>query len=271
MTVCLECVVFTIKGTSIENNKYISIFYIWLSLCIKNSGLGKDDQIRIKIDSETFEYCKQNMLFAGLLTHSACPIKIILFPPPNDVIDGMMIRFKKVAYTQDIFMYSDIDILIIKPIHALFTSITENNIGVHIEGLINDINYGACFTEEELAVLTPESPGCSSGKFIIYGKELYSELLDIITTIYTKDTLYYCHDQTFYNKALYLLDKQKYKLTALDQSVLSINGHLYTPHTILLDVMGMPGDGQIHFDKMLMFSLLHHSNLLDTILLQAKA
>jgi len=264
-------VVFTIKDASIENNKYISIFYIWLSLCIKNSGLGKDDLIRIKIDSDTFEYCKKNMLFVGLLTHSACPIQIVLFPRPNDVVDGMMVRFKKVPYTQDIFMYSDIDIIIIKPIHALFDSMTENSIRVHIEGLIHNINYGACFTEEDFALLTPESPGCSSGKFIIYGKKLYSEFLDIITTIYTKDTIYYCHDQTFYNKALYLLDKQKYQLSTLDQSVLSLNGHHYTPHTILVDVMGMPGDGQIHFDKMLLFSLLHYSDLLDSILLNAQA
>jgi hypothetical protein len=148
---------------------------------------------------------------------------------------------------------------------------SENMICTQIEGQLRDINYGACFTAEELSLVDSNAPGFSSGKFIIYGQQLYSDLLDIITYIFTKNTIYYCHDQTFYNKALYVMDKEKYHVSMIDSSLLSANGHNYTENTILLDVMGVPGDGPLHFDKMLMFYLLLQSDLLDVTILKPKA
>ena len=40
-TICVDCVLFTLNGKNVNENKYVQIFYYWLSLFNKNSGITK--------------------------------------------------------------------------------------------------------------------------------------------------------------------------------------------------------------------------------------
>lgn len=272
MSLCLDCNVFTIKGKSVSENKYISIFNIWLSLCMKNAGLGPSDIIHIKMDSDTYDYCKNNMVFTALVHYNAvCPIQILLYPSPETILDGMMMRYARIDYVQDIYMYCDIDILILKSLRILYEGIRPNTIRTHVEGRLHDLNYGACFTSEELAPISQNAPGFSSGKFIIHGKELYQHLMNMIGSIYKKDSTYFTVDQPFYNKALYALNNDKYTMDLINMRHLSTNGSNYNEDTVLLDAMGMPGDGEMHYDKIINYYVLIQSNLLDKVFTHHKA
>jgi hypothetical protein len=270
MSLCLDCNLFTIKGKSVKENKYVHIFIMWLSAVLKHGGLTAADLLHLKIDSDTFEYLKTQIGCNGLIKASVCPIQIMLYPPPETIGDGMAVRYVKVNGMRDVYMYCDIDILIIKPLRPLYESLPINTISVHAEGRLSDDNYGAAFTAEEKTELSLY-PGFSSGKFIIHGKELYSQFVDMMAMIYTLNhPSYFTIDQPLFNKALYLLIKDPNQFNMIPSTFISSNGHHFTKDCILLDAMGMPGDGDMHFDKIInIFSLLHVGALEATFLKRA--
>jgi len=259
MSLCLDCTLFTIKGKSVKDNKYVQIFMMWLSSVLKYGGLTTEDLLHLKIDSDTFEYLKTQIGCNGLIKASTCTIQILLCPPPATISDGMAMRYIKVNDMRDVYMYCDIDILIIKPLRPLYEPLPINTMSIHAEGRLSDDNYGAVFTAEEKSKLPPISPGFSAGKFIIHGKELYTQFIDMIMMLYSlNQNTSSIIDQLLFNKAIYLLAKDPNCLRIIPSAFISSNGHHFTTECILLDAMGMAGDGDMHFDKMInFFSLLH--------------
>jgi hypothetical protein len=252
MSLCLDCNLFTIKGKSPKENKYVKIFIMWLSTVLKYGGLSEADLLHLKIDLDTFEYLKSNQTFDELIDIISCSFDISLYIPPTTIHDGMAMRYTKVNYTQDVYMYCDIDILIIKPLRSLYDLLPINTLSVHAEGQLSDDNYGKAFTEEERSTLPSILPGFSSGKFIIHGKELYSQFVDMIMILYkVNHTTYFTIDQPLFNRAIYLLIKDPNQLKMIPPTFISSNGQYFTTECILLDAMGMPGDGDMHFDKIL--------------------
>lgn len=266
MSLCLDCVLFTIKGKSVKDNKYIPIFNMWLSMCLKNAGLNEHDLLHIKIDSDTYDYIKNDLVFTELHKKRTSPTKILLCPPPLTVQDGMMMKYIDVDYKQDIYMYCDIDIFIMKSLHSLTNNILTNTIYVHPEGSLKKADYGGAFSEEELANLSTDSQGFSAGKFIIHGKNLYTELIKLIKKISSENSkIHYTVEQPFFNKGLYSLDKTLYTVDSslFNNHIVSPNRHYYSKiTTILLDAMGVPGDGDFHYDKILKFYILIFSGCL---------
>ena len=55
-SICLACVVYTLKDKEPKDNLYLEIFYLWLTMLIKNGGLDKRDILYIHMDSRTIEY-----------------------------------------------------------------------------------------------------------------------------------------------------------------------------------------------------------------------
>jgi hypothetical protein len=266
MSLCLDCNLFTIKERPVKENKYVYIFSMWLSAVLKYGGLCRTDLLHLKIDSDTFEYLKTQPACNGLMQTSICPIKIILYPPPETIRDGMAMRYVKVNHMQDVYMYCDIDILMIKPLRPLYESLPINTISVHVEGQLSDDNYGAAFTAEEKSKLSPLLPGFSSGKFIIYGNELYSQFVDMMMMMHAlNNETYFTIDQPLFNKVIYLLSKDPNCLKIIPSTFISCNGHSFTKDCILLDAMGMAGDGDIHFDKILNFFILLQSGGLEAM------
>jgi hypothetical protein len=266
MSLCLDVILFTLKGKPVKDNKYVAIFNMWLSMCWKNSGVGSRDSLSIKMDSETYEYLKKDLVFTPLLNAAPCPIKLILCPPPPTLQEGMMMRYIPLEYAQDVYMYCDIDILIVKPLTSLTGAMKPNTVYVHPEGPLTDPNYGAAFTGEELAELAKTHPfplGYSSGKYLIHGKELYRDLMASVSRLFDENpTLHYTIDQPFFNKAVhtgpYTVDEAMFNRTTISQ-----NYHFYSKNTtVLLDAMGIPGDGDFHLEKLIQFYILGVSGLL---------
>jgi hypothetical protein len=190
MSLCLDAILFTVKGKPVKDNKYVTIFNMWLSMCWKNAGLGSRDLLSIKMDTDTYDFMKQNLVFTGLIRAATCPVKLVLCPPPATLQEGMMIRYIPLDYEQDCYMYCDIDILIVKPLRLLTEGTQPNTVYVHPEGHLTHSDYGAAFTEEELATLTKTDPfplGYSSGKYIIHGKGLYKDLMEAVARLFDQN------------------------------------------------------------------------------------
>ena len=94
MSIALNCVLFTCKDMSIENNKYISIFYMWLTVLQQRGGLTTSDTLYIHIDKETFEFISSETEVFGEITQDyPCSMKILLYERPATLVEGMMFKY----------------------------------------------------------------------------------------------------------------------------------------------------------------------------------
>lgn len=265
MSLCLNCVLFTIKGKDVKTNKYVPIFYMWLSQLILNGGLQNEDALHIYIDSDTMDYLKTETIFHPLIKKLKCKINIFVHAPPTTVFEGYMLRYAQHDCVQSIYMYCDIDILIVKSLHSLIESGTEKTIFLHQEHFLTADPYyhGKAFTKEELEKIPKDSPGFSSGKFIICGKELRKELLKNIWAQNMKENDTWTGDQPVFNKAVYCLNPSLYTkidIELLKNPIISTNLMGYEKDkAVFLDFMGKAGDGEFHYDK-----ILNHYILLQT-------
>jgi hypothetical protein len=155
-----------------------------------------------------------------------------------------------------------------KPLTGIINSFTLNTLYLHPEGLLSNSDYGAAFTKEELAFLSESDHGFSSGKYFIYGKELYANFIKSICKLFlTNSTIYYTLDQPYFNKAVYVLDK-KYNINIhlLNPSTVSINLEKYSKDTtIFIDSAGIPGDEECHFDKVFNLYIMIQSGSLEHV------
>ena len=266
MSICVNAVLFTVKDQLPKENKYIPIFYMWLSQLIKDGGLTEKDMIYLYVDSETLQYISTEGVFQLLKEKLPLQIKVFVYPPPLTLFDGTMLRFEYHDYTQDIWMYCDIDILILKPIRLLTKDLTPNTIAIHPEGLLTNPDYGAKFSKEELNILSPTAMGLSNGKFIIHGNTTHQTLCQIIMALYSpKDAPFFMFDQCYFNKAIYLMLDQRLCLanvTIFQSPILSTNGYGLTDETIVVDAMGIPGDGDFHLNKIIKFYVMLQTGVL---------
>ncbi len=266
LSVRLSCIVYTLQGKSVKENKYIDIFLIWLAYVCKYAKLNPIDCIQIIIDENTYaEVMKDNIILQIILSSLRCEVQFIKVLQPKTHGEGMMNKYKYTRSQQDVFMYCDIDVLFQKPIRILLQGLEENTVVVHNEGCIQNKNYGGAFTSEEIQQLGENFPGFSAGKFIIYGQELHSKFFALMNTLgasYPVDS-YYCLEQPIFNLGIY-----KYQL----MNTIHINDMNIAPpfvctnisdkipeECVLLDYMGQPGDGELHFQKIL--SILIHDFL----------
>ena len=267
MSLCLNCVCYTIKGRDVNQNRYIQIFNMWLSQLMLCGDLQASDAIYFYSDTETIKYLQSDTSHTAIVDKLKCTFKIFSHPPPECLADGMMLRFGFNEYTQDIYMYCDIDVLIVNSLHSVTNSMKPNTIYVHNEGLLTDKNYGAAFQQYELEKFVATSPGFSSGKFFIYGKELhkmfFSALLNLYTTL--SDKTFYTADQPYFNKIVYHFMNNKIcnvDLISLQSSIKSNLITRFTNNTVFIDLYGVPGDGEFHFNKMIKYYILLRSGII---------
>ena len=263
-SICLNCVLFTIKGREVKDNKYVPIFQMWLGQLICSGGLSAADAIYFYTDADTLEYLKQTIVFVNLTLKIPCQLRLfVMSQRPASYVEGVMWRFIPNDYSQDVFMYCDIDILFNKSIHLITDAMKDNTICIHREGDITNHEYGNAFKKEELEKLGVGCPGFSAGKFLIKGKTLYKKLLDIAHAIRVEveyNKIPDINDQHIFNKTIYCLNMNEHTIdfTTLNPPIISTNGFNFQKDlTILLDLMGMYGDGDFHYKKMRdMFILL---------------
>jgi hypothetical protein len=244
-SICLSCIIYTIHDRKVEENKYIGIFLLWLSQLIKVGGLGKDDSLHMYIDKRTVEYLFKDSIFGSLLGKATFQTQIFGVEPPKTHLEGMMWKYILSDYMQNVYMYIDIDILILKPLKGFLDSVVPNKIYVCIEGNLIDSDYGADIISEEFK---KGRPGFSAGKFIIYGKDLRDSLFGTVQAICNHTKNYYTVEQPFFNRAL--LDMENIDVKLLQGPIVSLNKIDYNKDvTILFDCAGEPGNGETHYSK----------------------
>jgi hypothetical protein len=238
-TLFLNCVLFTLADQEVAENKYIPIFRTWLSKLIQNGGLSRDDFLLISIDERTMQHLTTNSGILGtLLSYLNCPYAFKIFPAPATLLDGMKIRYTPHEFKQDVYMYMDIDILVLKSMRPMLERTMPYQLYVCTEGTLKDENYGADMSASD-------DPGYTSGIFMATAPYVQELLFRKVLEIYA-DKSYYTQDQPYYNKAVYSIKHNNILLTPLT----SFNGHGYDRDiTVFFNCGGEPGRGKIHYDK----------------------
>lgn len=259
-TLCLACLVYTLKDKAVEDNLYLNIFYMWLAKVTQSGGLTKDDWIQIRIDKRTAEYFNEaDTVLPLLLERLPCSYSILTFDPPASSLEGMMNKYVFTEYTQDVYIYCDIDILISNPFHTMLSQTEKYNIYLCSEGTLEDPNYSAGFPEGVDVTL----PGFSAGKFMIRGKLLHQILFNTINNICDYSSKFYTVEQPFFNRAVYILfDAGQPINNTLLTSYVSFNGDEYDKgKTVFNDLAGQAGDGLVHMKKVMDNMCLYVSGL----------
>jgi hypothetical protein len=262
MSILLSCVLYTLEDKNVKENKYIHIFISWLAHVFKYADLNKEDKLRIIIDKDTYDHLNEVSFYSLIIKLLDCEKEFIFIARPKTHAEGMMSRFIEKEYTQTSYMYCDIDILIKNPLRGLTSIIAENTLAVHVEGTMVESCYNMLFPDDWILEKGAQHSGFSSGKFIINGHELYKYFFNLVNTTSKNQPIddFYAPDQCVYNYAVYSMPRETYNvdMTTIKAPIISINGSDECPDkTIMIDMMGEPGNGDLHFIK-IFESLLEH-------------
>lgn len=249
-TICLSCVVYTMKGKDPKDNLYLNIFYQWLTMVIKNGHLQSGDMLNINIDSITLEYFNNNStILTNLLKKIGCPFVFYIFDPPNTPLEGMMHKYDNTEYTQDVYIYSDIDVLIVKPFSLLTEKIEENTM-YFVKGVSLDHQfYSEGFPPE--FPLSSDLPGFNASIFVISSRELRDLFFSRINELCDYSTQYKWVEQPYFNRAIYDIPRSRISVNIdLLTEYVSFNGQLIKDSTVFFDLAGETSNGLSHFTKM---------------------
>lgn len=258
LSVRISCLLYTLHGKSVKENKYVDIFLIWLAYVCKYAGLRPVDCLQIVIDETTCDALVQhNQTLQVLLRRFQCEVVFVKVPQPKTHGEGMLNKYVYITNPQDVFMYCDIDVLFKKPIHNLLSNIENDTFVLHIEGTLSDTNYGAAFSKELLESKGANCPGFSAGKFMIRGEELYTLFFMMMAQIKTQHNAdsFYCLEQPIFNLAIHKLQEIHQffiEIGIFKRPIICANmiGDL-PEETVLVDYMGDPGNAILHFEKLL--------------------
>ena len=248
VSICLACVVYTLKGTDPKDNLYINIFYQWLTMLIKNGGLQPNDILHIHMDSETIKYlCNSPNIFHKILSKIQCTFEVHTFEQPDTSLKGMMHKYVFTDYTQDAYIYCDIDIVIRKPFRLVIDKMSENTMYFCSEYSLDCYYYSEGFPSDY--PVSTNLPGFSAGKFIILGKELRDLFFLRIHQLCDYSTNYKSVEQPYFNRAIYdmPMDIISVNINMLSEYV-SFNGQNFSEeNTIFYDLAGQTNDGLSHY------------------------
>jgi hypothetical protein len=272
---------FTLGAKNPMENKYIDMFYIWLSYLKKYSGLGPNDCVGLIVDEDTMDVLNSRELSGYISQDAPFSIEISIMMRPVYLKNGLSERYNKYHFTQftkhDLHLYLDIDCLCIKNIHGFFSHFnTENSFFAIAEGDMKHPNYrGDLLTAEE----TDGFPGFSAGWYAWTNtpgqEEFFATVLNGSREWTGKP--FYTVDQPFYNRELFLyMTKQKQKdftVCVLDEKIVAVNPLIYSPlaEAYFVNFPGEPGVANCHYDKMLGYMCMDFTRQAALPQAQAKA
>jgi hypothetical protein len=260
-SICLACLLYTLKDKEVKENLYIDIFYLWLAKVIQSGDLRSNDLLQITVDSRTVEYFNSNSsALPVLLEKIQCPYEIIEVDPPSTSLEGMMNKYNFTEYTQDVYIYCDIDIIISNSFHTLLPLLKNNTAYFCKEGSFSHDNYGESFNHG----VSDDLPGLSAGKFIITDKLIRDSLFNIIRQACNYSTTFYTVEQPYFNYAIYSLPRDTISVNIdLLTEYVSFNGNEgYDKNkTIFNDMAGDPANGEVHLKKIIHMISLYLSGI----------
>ena len=250
-SICVSCILYTLKDMEVDDNLYIDIFGVWLSKIIQSGGLTSNDIIHVIMDTRTSEYLENNSNILSMLVPALpCSFTIATVEPPTNNLEGMMYKYCTFDYSQDVYIYCDIDILISKSLHDLVEPFNDNTIYLCVEGKLSHPHYSAGFLD---VIENEELPGFSAGKFIILGKDIRNSFFNTINRVCDYSTDYYTKEQPFFNLAVCMIpmDTVSVNIGTLVKYV-SFNGKDYYKNlTVFNDMAGDVGNGKVHAIKVM--------------------
>lgn len=249
-SICLSCILYTCENMSPKENQYIQVFVMWLTQIIKINALHATDILHITVDQPTYDYMQSHYTSLKSLLQNINHTLFIESPPKTN-LEGWMWKFIPRNYSQDVYLYLDIDIFILKPLQQLVQPMKANQIYACCEGNMTNPNYNAAFPESVLSQFTAKDPGYSVGKFAITSIKMRDLFFKEINKICDNSVNYYCPEQAFYNVIIHgIRDTTLLNTTVLCAPYISFNGYFYKKNkTILFDCAGEPGNGLKHIEK----------------------
>ena len=257
---------FTLEHHNKTKNKYIDMFYIWLMYVVKFAALKEGDICVMLIDEVTFAHLSTNSILP-FLCQRIPQCKIIHYPQPKHIKDGMLERFNLHRYmdlSQSLNIYLDIDVLVIQNIRHMITEHVTDQITTFYlkpEGeLLHTNYYGELASEEDKTLIVsvcPTMTGFTSGIFAWKNAKDVNEFFSmIVERAKATSQEYYTVDQPYFNAAVFQYVFKKPDVCRFQLlSPHSVGHNLFStqvqPHTILLNFCGIPGDDDFHWNKIL--------------------
>ena len=248
---------FTIKGSNPDENKYVDMLSIWLAYVNRNSGLQKVIIIMDTVTLDSIFLQELGRLYPNLV------IEVQSMPQPQNISEGMACRFTLQNNDNNTYMYMDLDMLILKDL-ADFTNdlpSSPNNLIIFPEGKMIHPMYSEDLIDKSRI---PEGfCGFTSGFFIFTpGEEVYRMFNNIIVGIINNKKPYYTYDQPFFNAEVF--NKIHSSVPNVNIKILSseicANNSFNIKDELFINFCGDPAEGNIHFNKLLMFMCYDFAN-----------
>jgi hypothetical protein len=279
----LYTILFTRPGQEVSRNEYLWIYLTWLWSIIHHNVLASNEELYVFIDEPSFSFLKKQYAFGYL--HSLIKFKInyiqINQPPSLNAgvferynpssVDIMISNYSNLSET--VFMYCDIDNMLLKPINTLSWSSSTNTVYPTYDGPVLSTNYygGYIPSPDETDIyntiksqLTNSVAGFTCGLFA-YSFDSKEKILNFLNNIYkyrNHDKVIYFEQASFNFVVFVYLFKNMLTLShnAFNTpGILAINNFLAQNNSIL-SLMGMAGDESFHMDKCMGF-LFHQLEL----------
>ena len=218
-----------------ENNLYINCLVLSVKSLLRSGTYQAQDKLVILTDSGTAK------ILSGF--NSLRGATLVTFPTPPDVFHGALNRY---AILQALkipngtrCIYLDCDLLFIKKWEPTFTKLFM----VMPEGNPKDSNYCGDYQLEHMEA------GVSSTLFGFIVSEEARKILDATYhNAKRRGEAFYTLDQPYFNQAL---NCRRSLWMFFGTNLLSFNGHNNKDTAVILNLCGDPGDGALHFRKML--------------------
>ena len=260
----LYTVCFTKKGIQPENNKYISMFFIWLRYLEVYGGVTATDTICVIMDSETKRYIDTFQTVNVI----QIPYTSIEFEQPSTAQEGTQYRYR--IYESGLITdklqvcYMDVDMLIIKDIHWIEHELTQNSnaLLVYPEYTLRHFTYLGEQTEEDMIFFDefPDvyttHPGMTSTFFAFSGLLLNEPFQELISKMKTSEIEHYTLDQPFFNRMIlwHSYKKQTFEISFVQKKAIAYNTlrNRCSEEACIINYCGEPGNQEFHWMKMFM-------------------
>lgn len=218
-----------------ESNQYVYLVQLQVRALQKLGMLGPGNRYICLADAE----CAQLLRQSNFLRET---IQIELVPKPRSLVDGMALKYLfpfSYPVNGETCVYLDLDVLPMAPteIHA-----PDDTLLVLPEGPATDTNYcGSAPLDLPFGV---------TGGFFAYraGPRLEALFRELISILHTSEEKHYTLDQPHFN---HLVSRHREMVGFIRPDIMSFNGHTNQKTARFYNLCGDPGDGPLHFRKVL--------------------
>ena len=246
-------VLFTLIGKDPADNRYVEMFYIWLTYLLKNGGLVESDKICVLIDSPTIDFINADANIGFILKTCHIPIEFWLVPQPSTPSEGMVQKYNiedVPAIVSDCSLYLDLDIVVKAPLTPV-RQLMPDTLAVVMEGNIYSDDYGGKVLPREPG--KEGYPGFSAALFAFSAGETVREFMRCVKGgCLAQDPPFYTVEQPFFNKYMYemFINKER-PFFIIPEKIVSNNDMTPSDSVVFVNYCGDPGNGPRHIVKMI--------------------